>query len=117
MFRRTAILGLSLALGAAAPLVLAVDAEAPATAALAPAAATPADAGTQSTAPPAEGRKTAVPPKFVRSDCTGTRIRASAGKPCGPSSTLLRSYSQEDLQRTGQIQVGDALRLLDPIFR
>ena len=114
MFRRTAMLGLSLALGATAPLVLAVDAGAPATTAV---AAATADAATQAAAAPAEGRKSAVPPKFVRTDCTGTRIRPSAGKPCAPSSTLLRSYSQADLQRTGQIQIGDALRLLDPIFR
>lgn len=117
MFRRTAILGLSLALAAAAPLVLAVDAETPAAAAKPPAAVATASVDTPAATPPVDGRKTAVPPKYVSTDCTGTRIRPAAGKPCSPSSTLLRSWSQEELQRTGQIQIGDALRLLDPIFR
>jgi hypothetical protein len=96
MFRRTAIWSLSLALAAAAPLVVASD-----------------DA-----APVAEPPKAEAPmPKPVRAAvCTGSRIRPALGQPC-PSTSALRSYSQTDLQRTGQIQVYDALRLLDPIFR
>jgi hypothetical protein len=95
MFRRTAIWSLSLALAAAAPLVVASD-----------------DAAPVAVPPKAE----APMPKRMREVCTGSRIRPAVGQPC-PSASALRSYSQADLQRTGQNQIADALRLIDPIFR
>jgi hypothetical protein len=42
---------------------------------------------------------------------TGSRIAAN-GKDC---SLVGQSYTGEDITRTGTTQVGDALRLLDPI--
>jgi hypothetical protein len=42
---------------------------------------------------------------------TGSRIPAKPGQ-C--SSAPGRSYSQQDIDRTGQTQVGDALQMLDP---
>ena len=42
---------------------------------------------------------------------TGSHLRSKEGK-C--TSSPMRSYSQEDVQRTGQTDVGDALRMLDP---
>jgi hypothetical protein len=42
---------------------------------------------------------------------TGSHLMDKGGK-C--SSSPVRSYSQEDVQRTGQTDVGDALRMLDP---
>ncbi|MBS0420938.1 MAG: hypothetical protein JSR66_24720 [Proteobacteria bacterium] len=42
---------------------------------------------------------------------TGSHLLSKEGK-C--SSSPVRSYSQEDVQRTGQTDVGDALRMLDP---
>ncbi len=43
---------------------------------------------------------------------TGSRIAAN-GKDC---SAIGQSYTSEDLKRTGATQLGDALRLLDPII-
>lgn len=42
---------------------------------------------------------------------TGSHLPSKEGK-CGASP--MRSYSQDDVQRTGQTDVGDALRMLDP---
>jgi hypothetical protein len=42
---------------------------------------------------------------------SGSRLPSQHGK-CG--SSAVRSYSQDDVQRTGQTDVGDALRMLDP---
>ena len=42
---------------------------------------------------------------------TGSHLVTKPGK-C--TSSPVRSYSQEDVQRTGQTDVGDALRMLDP---
>jgi uncharacterized protein YbbK (DUF523 family) len=42
---------------------------------------------------------------------TGSHLPSNPGQ-CG--SSAVRSYSQEDVQRTGQTDVGSALRQLDP---
>ena len=44
-------------------------------------------------------------------DATGSHLQSQEGK-C--TSSPVRSYSQDDVQRTGQTDVGDALRMLDP---
>lgn len=41
---------------------------------------------------------------------TGTRIRSSQRAPIGPS----RCYTREDITRTGEVNLADALRKLDP---
>lgn len=108
MTRRSVTLSLSLAFAVAAPGFAGAE---PASE---PAAAAETAPATQQAAP---ADAAATPAKLTRAEvCTGTRIRPALGQPC-PNTTLMRSYSQTDLQRTGQIQVGDALRLLDPIFR
>jgi hypothetical protein len=49
-------------------------------------------------------------------DCpqTGTRLRHKA--PHCVSASPLRSYSQQELQMTGETDLGQALKKLDPIF-
>ena len=105
MISKTLILSVSLA-AAASTAALAGAAE---PAAEKPATAAAADAPATHDIPAALRRQ-------GYEECTGTRIRRRPGEDC-PNFTLKRSYTQQDLQRTGQINVGDALRLLDPIFR
>jgi hypothetical protein len=45
----------------------------------------------------------------------GTRIRQKA--PNCASTAPMRSYGQQDLEKTGEIDLGQALKKLDPIFR
>ncbi len=49
---------------------------------------------------------------------TGSRISRKAGADgrCDQSSQAVRSYDREDLEGTGALHVGDALRQLDPQF-
>ena len=90
-----------LILGFAAALVLSAAAradEAPvAQKPAAPAAAKPAD------------KKAAECPS------SGTHIRQKA--PNCTTAGPMRSYDQKDLQSTGETDVGEALKKLDPIFR
>ena len=51
---------------------------------------------------------------------TGTRIRHRAGKSNGrdcPSMQAGRAYTQDDLRSTGQADIAQALRMLDPSIR
>jgi Ni/Co efflux regulator RcnB len=48
---------------------------------------------------------------------TGSRIRHDPPVDCDQSTSNLRTYTAEDLQNTGQIDIGDALRWLDPRFQ
>jgi hypothetical protein len=47
---------------------------------------------------------------------TGTRIQPSPKNGCKSPVTPYRTFSQEELQRTGEIDQGEALKKLDPIF-
>lgn len=52
-------------------------------------------------------------------DCayaTGSRIRPRQVNRCAPNRPL-RSYSKEELDATGEIDLNNALRELDPAFR
>lgn len=49
-------------------------------------------------------------------DTTSSRIRRDKAGSCAKSASPTRSYSREDIERTGQMDVGDALRRLDPRF-
>jgi len=72
---------------------------------------------TPASAPAATTASTVKPAKAA--DCsisTGSRIRSS-GKPICSSVAAQRSYSQQELQMTGEPRLLDALRRLDPIFR
>jgi hypothetical protein len=46
--------------------------------------------------------------------CSVTSASRLPSKPGECSATPGRTYSQEDVQRTGQTNVGDALQMLDP---
>lgn len=48
---------------------------------------------------------------------TATRIRPSPKDGCKSAATPSRSYSREEIERTGEIDMGEALRKIDPIFR
>lgn len=48
---------------------------------------------------------------------SGSRIRSTPATGCRTSAGLLRTYTQEDIQRTGETDINEALRKIDPIFR
>lgn len=84
--------------------------------------ATPPAASTEATAKPvateAAARETAAKPARPKA-CeyiSGSRMRPSQAEGCRTASGPLRVFTQEDLQRTGEIDMNEALRKLDPIF-
>jgi hypothetical protein len=84
---------------------------------LAPLATLAADTTTK--AAPEAKPKTAVAEQCQQ--LTGSRIRPSKTdspktNTCKQSSNALRSYSSEDLQSTGETNLAEALRKLDPTF-
>lgn len=84
--------------------------------------ATPPAASTETTAKPvaaeAEGADATRPAKSrTCADVSGTRIRPNPAQGCRSAFGPLRAYTQEDLQRTGETDLNQALRKLDPIFR
>ena len=82
--------------------------------------ATPAAAGQQSAQTASTAAATRTDAAVIKPgdrDCirdTGSRIRAKAGH-CLP--VVGRSYSGAELRRTGQIDTGRALQMLDPSIR
>lgn len=48
---------------------------------------------------------------------SGSRIRPSTANDCKSAHGPMRTYTNEDLQRTGEIDINEALRKLDTIFR
>jgi hypothetical protein len=48
---------------------------------------------------------------------TGSRIRSNTRRDCEPLGQPFRSYSAEELQSTGEMDLSEALRQLDPAFR
>lgn len=77
-------------------------------------AAVPADDAPVSQKPAADAPEKAT--AKAPADCpqTGTRLRHKA--PNCVSASPLRSYSQQELQMTGEADLGQALKKLDPIF-
>jgi len=49
-------------------------------------------------------------------EITGTRIRTDREE-CAPVGLPLKSFSAEELQSTGELDMAEALRQLDPAFR
>ena len=49
-------------------------------------------------------------------DVTGSRIRSKEAQ-CVPKGYPFRSYSMEELQSTGRIDLAEQLRVLDPAFQ
>jgi hypothetical protein len=65
----------------------------------------------------AEAKPDAKPKAAVTCEhVTGTRIQPSPKNGCKSPVTPYRTFSQEELQRTGEIDQGEALKKLDPIF-
>jgi len=50
-------------------------------------------------------------------DTTASRIRRNRAGECVPSSQPTRSYSKDDIDNTGQTDIAEALRRLDPRFQ
>jgi hypothetical protein len=48
---------------------------------------------------------------------SGTRIQPSPKDNCKSSITPYRSYSKDDIDRTGKTNLAEALRDIDPIFQ
>jgi hypothetical protein len=84
--------------------------------------ASPPAASTEATAKPvsaeAEGTDASRPAKArTCASVSGTRIRPNPAHGCRSAIGPMRVYTQEDLLRTGEIDINEALRKLDPIFR
>jgi hypothetical protein len=63
---------------------------------------------------PADSRVASAAAPELSCNQTGSRIRLKDDScPIGPS----RVYSREDIERTGAMTLGEALRLLDPAIR
>ena len=61
---------------------------------------------------------TAKPKHAMRCDnVSGTRIQPSPKDNCKSPITPYRSYSKEDIDRTGKTNLAEALREIDPIFQ
>lgn len=109
MKRLSLMLALAVSLAAATAQAQNPVEQAPATPSAAEPQATPAD---EAQAPTAEGEKK----RLSDANCvreTGSRIARRDGKSrC--TGQPGRSYSKEDLDRTGHTNIGDALRALDP---
>lgn len=48
---------------------------------------------------------------------TGSRIQDAHREKCEPVGYPFRSYSRDELDATGEIDIGEALRQIDPTFR
>ena len=108
---------MALALSMTMALALAMPAKGVAAEALtAPVGDTQATATTDAPAVPA---KEATVAKKAGTQCefrTGTRIRAGKATGC-ESAVPWRSYTKQEIDATGYIDVAEALRHLDPIFQ
>jgi hypothetical protein len=83
---------------------------------LAPVTLLAADPETKATTATTEAA--AKPKHAMRCDSvSGTRIQPSPKDNCKSAITPYRSYSKEDLDRTGKTNLAEALREIDPIFQ
>ncbi|MEO8306604.1 MAG: hypothetical protein ABI616_01020 [Pseudomonadota bacterium] len=76
-------------------------------------------ADTEPTKPAPTDQASAKPKTKTYVGCdrvTGTAIRPSTKNDCKSSVQPYRVYTQDELQRTGESNIADALRKLDPIF-
>jgi hypothetical protein len=71
--------------------------------------------------PPAAQKPTvtapAKPAAKAQTYCSGSGTRIRQKAPNCASATPMRSYGQQDLEMTGETDLGQALKKLDPIFR
>ena len=78
------------------------------------------DAKPAAAAAEAKSKQADAKPEETKAKCayvTGSRIKHDPPVDCDQSTSNLRTYTAEDLQNTGQIDIGDALRWLDPRFQ
>lgn len=65
-----------------------------------------------------EAQKKATPEAAKCTQAPGSHIRLAKPEDCAKAARgPYRSYSKEDLERTGETDVGEALRKLDPRFQ
>jgi hypothetical protein len=85
---------------------------------LAPMACLAADDATPASTDPATVTTEAKPKKLetLCDNVTGTRIRPSRSNNCASAARPFRTYTQEELERTGEVDLSEALRKIDPIF-
>ena len=83
------------------------------------AADAPSDTAVTATVDTAVKAADATKPKATQCEkVTGSVIRPSEKKECkSASSQPMRTYTKEDIERTGEISVAQALRKLDPRFQ
>jgi hypothetical protein len=111
---RTSILTITAA-ALMSPLVVPADTAAPAPVAAAAKAAEASKPAETTAATTSD--KQARTKKPVCDSSTASRIQASPGQPCKLSASPTRTYTQEELLNTGENNVADALRKLDPSVR
>ena len=65
-----------------------------------------------------ESQKKATPEAAKCTQAPGSHIRLAKPEDCAKAARgPYRSYSKEDIERTGETDVGEALRKLDPRFQ
>jgi hypothetical protein len=65
-----------------------------------------------------ESQKKAAPEAAKCTQAPGSHIRLAKPEECAKAARgPYRSYSKEDIERTGETDVGEALRKLDPRFQ
>jgi hypothetical protein len=71
--------------------------------------------------PKAPASAPASTPKAEKKDrcepVSGSRIKSTRGGGCPGAGQMTRSYTRRDIEITGEIDMAEALRKLDPIFR
>lgn len=116
--RITLVLGIAMLLAPVAMLAADTVAEpaAAATSSTETSATTPAATATEPTTPAAVSAD--KPRALEQCDkATGSMIRPSKKNDCKPPGSLpTRTYTKEDIERTGEIDINQALRKLDPRF-
>ena len=83
---------------------------------LASAGALAAETAVVSPDPPKATSTKATKTALECEDTTSSRIRRDKAGKCTKSASSARSYSREEIERTGQTDVSEALRRLDPRF-
>ena len=90
-----------------------------------PTAAAPSEKSADSNTAPKEDAKEADKPapkakpksSALCAPSTGSILRPSAKNGCTASTQPMRTFTQEDIERTGETSVAQALRKLDPRFQ
>lgn len=76
----------------------------------------PAEQATTTSVDANDAPKKVSPAKASDHRCTATRIRKDKAADCEKTAAPTRTYTQEEIQQTGETDIGQALRKLDPRF-